>query len=141
MTFTGNRAYRSYRDALTAALGREKPIRAIEINARLNAERLRRGHGIVRGPHRRLWQAVLDDLPDGAIVVGERGEARLVHGECTWAFTFDGWMRPRPRTGRTTVAVITPPTSVAALQHGFVPVVQVSSNGHASLVAAGRVHQ
>jgi hypothetical protein len=132
-------AYRSYRDALISALGRDQPVRAIEINARLNAERLHRGRGIVRGPHRRLWTTVADDLPDGAIVVGERGEARLVRGECTWMFTFDGWVQPQPRASGTTVEVITPPTSVAALQHGFAPVLRVASSGHDSLVAAGRI--
>ena len=119
----------------TNALGHYQPVRAIEINARLNAERLRRGRGIVRGPHRRLWTTIVDDLPDGAVVVGERGEARLVHGECTWMFTFDGWVQPQPRASGT-AEVITPPTSVAALRHGFAPVLHVSSSGHNSLVAA-----
>ena len=134
-------AYSAYRDALTKALGRDRPARAVEINALLNAERLRRGRGIVRGPHRRLWTAVEDDLPDGAIEVGERGEARLVRGDHTWMFTFDGWMHPQPRVHGATVEVITPPTSVAALRHGFTPVLHVSSSGHDSLVAAGWRHR
>ena len=115
-------AYRSYRDAVTEALGREHPILASEINACLNAERLRRGRGIVRGPHRRLWTAVSDDLPDGTVVVGEAGESRLVQGKHTWAFSFEGWQQPLPRVAGAAVEVITPPTSVAALLRGFQPV-------------------
>lgn len=120
-------AYRSYRDAMTTALGRTESIRAFEINARLNSERLRRGRGLSRGSDRRLWTAVSNDLPDGSVVVGETGEARLIRGECTWAFSFDGWQQPRPRTPGVTVEVITPPASVAALCHGFKPVLHPSA--------------
>jgi len=119
-------AYRSYRDAVTAALGSERPIRAFEINALLNSERLRRGRGISRASDRRLWTAVLDDLPDGTIVVGENGEARLVRGDSTMAFSFDGWLQPQPRAIGATVEVITPPTSVAAMQRGYKPVLHAS---------------
>jgi len=69
----------------------------------------------------------LNDLPDGAILVGEKGEARLVRGEHTWAFSFGGWHDPRPRSSGDVVEVITPPTSVAALRHGFEPVVHPSA--------------
>ncbi|MEO8267343.1 MAG: hypothetical protein ABI706_17725 [Ilumatobacteraceae bacterium] len=120
-------AYRSYRDALTAALGRNQPVRAYEINGRLNAERLRRGRGLDRAASRQLWSAVSGDLPDGSIVVGDTGEPRLVHGELTWAFSFDGWVHPQPRTTQGPVDVITPPTSVAALQHGYEPVLHPSA--------------
>jgi hypothetical protein len=120
-------AYRSYRDAVTIALGRDQPVRASEINARLNAERLRRGRGLVRGSDRLLWAAESDDLPDGSIVLADTGEPRLVHGKRTLAFSFDGWRQPLPRAVGTTVAVITPPTSVAALQHGFDPVLHPSA--------------
>lgn len=120
-------AYRSYRDALTTALGRDEPIRAFEINALLNFERLRRGRGLSRASDRRLWTADLNDLPDGSIVIGDSGEARLVRGECTWAFSFDGWQQPRPRVLGVRVEVITPRTSVAALRHGFKPMLHLSA--------------
>ena len=120
-------AYRSYRDALTTALGRDQPVRAIEINARLSSERLCRGRGLNRASDRRLWTADLNDLPDGSVVVGEIGEARLVRGEFTWVFSFDGWHQPRPRVPGVLVEVITPPTSVAALHHGFKPMLHPSA--------------
>ena len=101
---------------------------AREINARLNSERLRRGRGLGRGSDRQLWTAVLNDLPDGSVVVSETGGARLVLGKNTWAFSFDGWHQPRPRAAGVTVEVITPPTSVAALHHGFKPVLHPSAS-------------
>ena len=120
-------AYRSYRDALSTALGRDQPVLASEINARLNSERLRRGRGLGRGSDRRLWTAVLNDLPDGSVVASDTGEARLVLGNNTWAFSFDGWHHPWPRAQEVTVEVITPPTSVAAMHHGFKPVLHPSA--------------
>ena len=121
-------AYRSYRDALTSALGLDQQVRAFEINALLNTERLRRGRGLDRGSDRRLWTAELNDLPDGSVVFSETGEARLVLGKHTFAFSFDGWVQPRPRVHGVTVEVITPPTSVAALRHGFEPVLHPSAS-------------
>jgi len=121
-------AYSAYRDAVSTALGRDQPIRANEINSRLNAERLRRGRGLSRGADRRLWIADSHDLPAGTVFVGETGEARLVVGEFTWAFSFDGWAKPAVRSTGETVEVITPPTSVAALRHGFEPVLHPSAS-------------
>jgi hypothetical protein len=120
-------AFRSYRDSLTAALGRERYVLASEMNSRLNHERLRRGRGLDRGSDRRIWTTTFGDLPDGTIVVGETGEARLVRGDHTWMFSFDGWCQPRPRAHGSTVDVITPPTSVEALRHGFEPIIHPSA--------------
>jgi hypothetical protein len=120
-------AYRSYRDALSTALGRDQPIRAFEINAQLNVERLRRGRGLARAANRRLWSATSDDLPNGTIVVGDAGEPRLVRADLTWAFSFDGWVQPLPRTSGVAVDVITPPMSVAALQYGYQPALHPSA--------------
>jgi hypothetical protein len=119
-------AYRAYRDAVTAALDRDVPVLAAELDRRLAAERLRRGSGIDRGADRRLWSAPIDDLPDGTVIVGRVGEARVVGGALTYAFGFGGWRSPESRGGGADVEVLTPPTSVAALQHGFVPVLHPS---------------
>jgi hypothetical protein len=120
-------AFRSYSDALTVALRRDRPVRATEMNARLNAERLRRGRGLDRRSDRLLWSAPMHELPDGTIVVGETGEPRLVRGDSTMRFSFDGWRDPGPRANGSTVEVITPPTSVAALLNGFEPVLHPSA--------------
>jgi hypothetical protein len=69
----------------------------------------------------------LDDLPDGTIVVGDTGEARLVRGGQTRAFSFDGWGEPQATAKGVTVEVITPPASVAALRHGFEPTLHPSA--------------
>ena len=108
--------YQSYRDALTRALGRADPVGATEINRLLAAERLRRGGGVNRAGDRKLWEADSDRLPDGTVVLAD--QPRLIFGDRSWAFTFQGWIDPRSRpVGR--VKVITPPTSVQALHSGF----------------------
>lgn len=45
---------------------------------------------------------------------------RLVRGDRLLAFGFGGWRDPVPRPGGALV-VLTPPTSVLALTHGYVP--------------------
>lgn len=119
-------AYSAYRDGVTGVLGRDAPIRAEELNRLLAAERLRRGRGLDRAGDRRLWDVAIADLPDGAVFAADDG-ARLVIGDTTFAFAFDGWRAPMPRPRRGTVAVITPPTSLAALRAGFRPVLHPSA--------------
>lgn len=116
--------YRSYRTALTEALGADRPISAREQNRRLAAERLRPGRGLTRAADRKLWKADLDSLPDGTVVVFG-GEPLLVHGDRLFEFRFEGWTSPRPRQADEVVEVLTPPTSVMALQHGFMPKVDL----------------
>lgn len=110
--------YSSYQDAVTRALGRTDPVGAIEMNRLLASERLKRGRGIDRATDRKLWMADSDRLPDGTVVLLDA--PRLIVGDRSWTFTFGGWVDPRPRPeGR--VDVITPPTSVRALEWGFSP--------------------
>lgn len=123
-------SYRAYRAGVTAWLGRTTPVLASELNRRLAAERLHRGRGLDRALDRRSWRSPTDELPDGTVVVGPAGEARLVVGTRTLAFTFGGWSSPAVRPAGL-IDVLTPPTSVAAMQHGFEPVL------HPSAVVAG----
>src|SRR5262245_15904737 len=104
--------YRSYRDAVDPAL------RAVELDRRLTTERLRRGSGI----DRKTWRADLESLPDGTVIIGADGQARLVLADRMLAFSFGGWTRPEARTVTDVVEVLTPPTSVRALANGFTPV-------------------
>ena len=114
--------YRSYRDAVDRALGSTARSSAATLNRRLADERLGPGSGIERRDHRRLWPASFDGLPDGTVVVDDADVARLVVGDHTLAFAPTGWTAPEPRAWATRARILTPPTSVAALRHGFVPV-------------------
>lgn len=113
-------AYRSYQLALSAGLQSDKPILATEQNRMLATERLRRGRGIDRAADRKTWIADVEDLPDGTVIV-ESDTPLLVYGDLLLEFDFGGWQRPRTRPINRTVTVLTPPASVTALRHGFVP--------------------
>lgn len=110
--------YVAYRSAVGLAYGRMAS--ASDLNAWLAAERLGPGRGPVRTQDRKLWTADAADLPDGTVVV-VAGTTRALLADRSVAFGFGGWHSPRRRpTGP--VDVLTPPTSVAALAHGFSPV-------------------
>jgi hypothetical protein len=85
------------------------------LDAQLHAERL-------DGSARRLHDAALDALPDGAFVL-EGGTPRLVLGAALLTWTPAGYTArsPRPRGAR--VRLITPPSLVAALHAGWEPLV------------------
>jgi len=117
-------AYRAYRDALTRAFGQR--LRAAEINARLHRERLAPGRGLARAGDRLTWTAPFAALPDGTVVCTPDGVCRLVAGPRLHRFTFDGWCEPEPRPSGL-ARVLTPPTSVTALAHGYVPVLHPSA--------------
>lgn len=114
-------AYESYREAVTRAEDSDRPMGASNLNRRLASERLRRGRGLDRAADRLLWSAEIARLPVGTVVVDRDRSPQLVLVDRLVKFTFDGWDRPmrRPRSGR--VQVLTPPTSVAALCHGYKP--------------------
>jgi hypothetical protein len=117
--------YLAYRDAVTRDKGLDRPLTSIELNRALSRERLGRGRGLDRRGDRRLWTSSIDDLPDGSVVVGDDGP-QLVVGERLATFSFDGWRGHVTRSDRL-AQVITPPTSVAALANGFVPVLHPSA--------------
>lgn len=119
-------AYAAYRDGVSAAAGAQKPFLAPELNRRLADERLRPGRWLDRAADRKLWRAPIGTLPAGAVVL-DGGDADAGRRPCLWTgeslrpFDFHGWGAPVPvRDGP--VEVLTPPTSVAALAHGFEPV-------------------
>ena len=115
--------YRAYRDAVS---GDGPALKAMEIDRRLASERLRRGRGISRAKDRPLWSADLATLPVGAVLVHETHGPCLVGRNTLQAFTFAGWGAPFPRPSGE-VAVLTPPTSVAALDGGFTPTLHPSA--------------
>ena len=98
---------------LTEILG----ARADEIDARLHAERLAPGT-----PTRRLHDAPLDEIPDGAFVL--RDDAPwLVLGAQLLRWTPAGYTDRRPRPTREHALLITPPSLVAVLRTGWQPLV------------------
>ena len=114
-------SYLSYRDAVrSSAPG--IPLFATEIDRRLAAERLGRGRGRVRADDRRPWTASVDDLPNGTVVVDGDRAPYLVIDDAFRQFRFDGWGPPSARPRGIVIDVLTPSTSVAALRHGFEPV-------------------
>ncbi|MFN0090174.1 MAG: hypothetical protein ACKVWR_07900 [Acidimicrobiales bacterium] len=119
--------YLAYRAAATRAAGAGAPLLAGELNARLAAERLRRGRGLVRAGDRILWPMPFADAPDGAVVVDGDGACRLVLEDRLLRFSFAGWEAPIPRPRRGEALLLTPPTSAGALAHGFTPVLHPSA--------------
>ncbi|MGH9272113.1 MAG: hypothetical protein ACRDZ2_12660 [Ilumatobacteraceae bacterium] len=119
--------HRAFRDAVTVALGADAPVLASEFDARLHAERHRRGRGIDRAGDRLLWHADAAGLPDGTVVVEADGTPALLTGDRAFRFSFEAWRDPTARP-RGPQRVLTPPTSVAALRHGFTPTLHPSAS-------------
>jgi hypothetical protein len=81
--------------------------------------RVLHGERIVRGTHRRrLHDLPVRSLPDGAFVLLDDGPY-LVLGDTLVRWTKQGYAARRPRPARGTVAVITPPATVAVLRAGY----------------------
>lgn len=117
----------AYRDAVTRAVAAPAPLLASELNQRLHLERLRSGRGLARAGDRILWSAPYADLPDGTIVVGPDRSSQLVVADRLLRFAFDGWAASTPRPVVGDATVLTPPTSVAALRHGYQPLLHPSA--------------
>jgi hypothetical protein len=119
--------YTAYRDAVTRALDAPSPLLGAQLNARLHAERHRRGRGLDRAGDRIVWSARYAELPDGTVVVAPDRGCQLVIGDRLRRFSFDGWLSatPRPRAGE--AMVLTPPTSFAALVQGYQPLLHPSA--------------
>lgn len=100
------------------------PVRAVEMDARLHAERVdpdTRAH--------RLHEAPLDSLPDGAFVVRD-GAPWLVLGDHLLRWGFGGYGERLERPGGEDALVITPPSLVQVLRswsEGAVPVLHPSA--------------
>jgi hypothetical protein len=125
---TCRRAHHSaYRDAVTRATASPSPLLASQLNQRLQAERHRRGRGLMRAGDRIVWAAAYAKLPDGTVVVAPDGSCQLVVEDRLLRFSFDGWADATPRPLAGEARVLTPPTSVAALAHGYRPVLHPSA--------------
>jgi hypothetical protein len=106
--------YNAYRQAWAAGHQRALPL-AKEMDRQLHGER------IVRGTHRRrLHTYPWRWLPVGAFVLLDDGPA-LIGPESVVPWTTDGYGSPRKRPERGTARVITPPSTLLALRHGYRP--------------------
>jgi hypothetical protein len=105
-------AYLTYRDAWADALSVPPPS-AEQMNRQLHGER------IVRGTHiRRVHAMPWRELPGGVFVRTATGPAVVVDDHLTTRTPAGyGARRRRPRRGE--AAVLTPPSSVAALRAGY----------------------
>ncbi|MGI9586099.1 MAG: hypothetical protein ACR2N7_10965 [Acidimicrobiia bacterium] len=119
-------SYLSFRSAVSIGSGSNTPILANEINTRLARERYRPGRGMDRAADRIVWRSPLRSLPPGTVVLVD-GTAHLVTPHHLQRFTFGGWGPPVSKEAIVTVEVLTPPTSVAALEYGFVPVLHATA--------------
>jgi hypothetical protein len=77
---------------------------------------------------KRVHPADFADLPDGAIVEGDReDEAFLVFRDALYAWSIAGYGPPRPRPRRGRARVLTPPSILGALATGYLPSVHASA--------------
>jgi hypothetical protein len=105
-------SYNAYREAWADGLGVDVPS-AKQINRRLHSER------ILRGTHRRqIHTGPWSGLPDGAFVVLGNTPALVLGGDVVqWTREGYGARTKRPRRG--TAAIITPPSTIAAMRAGY----------------------
>ena len=101
-----------------------------ELDRVLHAERL---DGTGRAARKRTWQAPLAGLPDGVLVVraGAPDEPCLVWRGGLLAWSFAGYGPPVRALPDEMVAVLTPPSTVAAIRAGYAPTVHPSAEGAA----------
>lgn len=75
-----------------------------------------------------VWTAPFAALPDGTVVIGTDESCELICGDRILRYGFGGWTETTHKPARGMATVLTPPTSVAALAHGFQPVLHPSAN-------------
>jgi hypothetical protein len=108
--------YLSYARAWQTAYRLAERPRAVEMDARLHAERV-----ALRPRRQQTWSAPVHALPDGAMV-RYSGSVGLLLGDTYQPWSLTGYGAPVAVARSTAVEVLTPPSSVAALAHGFRPV-------------------
>jgi hypothetical protein len=90
-----------------------RPVGADDMDEALHRER-------VEGRRKRLWRARLGDLPEGAMIACD-GRAYAVRGGALLPWSFAGYGPPAPIEPGALADVLTPPSTVAALAHGYRP--------------------
>lgn len=114
-------AYNAWMDAMSVGAGCKRPS-APDLDKRLHRERAISG---ARAMQRH--QAKLEDLPDGAFVFAPHtDQPALVVGDRLLPWSHSGYGKPLKRKPGA-VTLITPPTSVAALNGGYAPLLHPSA--------------
>ena len=109
--------FEAFRAAWTA--GRAEPPRAPRIDTALHAQRIAPGGG------KRTYRAAVAALPDGAMIEFDDAPHLIWRGRL-WPWRFEGYGPAKPlASGTDTVTVLTPRSSVRALERGYVPQVAV----------------
>jgi hypothetical protein len=112
--------YLSYVEAWRVGHGSAARPKAVEMDAVLHRQRVEsRTRRQVTRPAR------AGDLPDGAMVRAA-GTVGLLTSEGLRAWSFTGYAPPAPLAPDTTVELLTPPASVAALRAGYRPMLHPS---------------
>jgi hypothetical protein len=107
--------YVRFRDLWQRSRGLEVPPKSHEIDCVLHKER------ISAGTDRRLIRAKVAELPDGVIVKLE-GRPHLLRDGRLWLWQPSGYRAPAALP-RLQLEVLTPPSIVAVISAGYVPVV------------------
>jgi hypothetical protein len=115
--------YQAFRRAWSAA-NPSAGNSAAAIDARLHAER------VGPGGSKRTVTAKLDDLPGGVFVRldGEGEQPWLLCGGELLAWSPGGYAERRPRPSGVRITLLTPPSTVAAIRAGYLPLIHVTAN-------------
>ncbi|MEV6522211.1 hypothetical protein AB0M43_09740 [Longispora sp. NPDC051575] len=107
--------YTSYAELWRSAEGLAAPPKAVEMDARLHAERVE-----PRTRRQRTRGAAFGTLPDG-VLVRRHDRVGLVAAGRFAPWTFDGYLPAEPVPSAEPVEVLTPPVTTAVLAAGYRP--------------------
>jgi hypothetical protein len=101
-------------------------VKVKQIDEVLHAERLTEAYTI-KDRQKRTFTAVLNKLPNGTFILREE-RPYLVWEDALLPWTPAGYKTPVTRPKEAQVTVLTPPSTVAALAQGYVPMLHKSAN-------------
>lgn len=122
-------AAQAFRDAWLAGNPQLKlgvSVKVKQMDEVLHAERLTAAY-YVKDRQKRTFTAVLQTLPKGTFIM-ERERPYLVWQDALLPWTAAGYETPVTRPKEAPVTVLTPPSTVAALAQGYVPMLHKSAN-------------
>ena len=70
--------------------------------------------------------ALIDDLPDG-VFVEFNGKPNLIFEKKLFEWSFRGYLNSQAKQPKTFIKLLTPPSTVRALQHGFQPIMSLKN--------------